>query len=46
MDDLRSNLDRRRTLGGVVLSLAAAAAFGVFTPAAKGAATHLGPARR
>jgi drug/metabolite transporter (DMT)-like permease len=36
---------RRRQLGGVALSLAAAGTFGVLAPAAKGALAHLSPMR-
>jgi hypothetical protein len=45
MHDAGQDPPRRRPLGGIAMSLAAAAAFGVFTPAAKGAATHLGLVR-
>jgi len=38
-------LTRHRPVGGVVLSLAAAATFGVLAPAAKGALAHVGPVR-
>jgi drug/metabolite transporter (DMT)-like permease len=36
---------RRRALGGVALSLTAAATFGVLAPASKGALAHVGPLR-
>ena len=45
MTELRAPSDRRRTTAGVLLSLGAAAMFGVLTPAAKGALAHVGPLR-
>jgi len=45
MHDSSRGPGSRRALGGVALSLAAAAAFGVFAPAAKGALAHVQPVR-
>lgn len=45
MPEFSSNQNRGRALGGVALSLAAAATFGVLAPAAKGALVHVAPMR-